>query len=140
MSLRDVERAMNVMVWFYNHRDALNPLMDGATDEDSDDDDDDSDANDEEDEIFQVILIKWNSNRNIVVLFISNPGFWSKEPASSALPILTSSDFSNKLNQAFCNEKKLWSLPHNREWCFMFSLIWLEQSLSLYHDVTSPSV
>ena len=49
---------MNVMVWFYNHRDALNPLMDGATDEESDDDDDDSDANDEEDEIFQVILIK----------------------------------------------------------------------------------
>lgn len=58
MSLRDVERAMNVMVWFYNHRDALNPLMDGATDEDSADNDDDSDANDEEDEIFQVILIK----------------------------------------------------------------------------------
>ena len=67
MSLRDVERAMNVMVWFYNHRDALNPLMDGATDEDSDDeddDDDDSDADDEEDEIFQVILINWNSKRN----------------------------------------------------------------------------
>ena len=102
MSLRDVERAMNVMVWFYNHRDALNPLMDGA----SDDDDDDSDANDEEDEIFQVILTKWNSNRNIVVLFISNPAFWSKEPASSALPILTTSDFANKLNQAFCTEKK----------------------------------
>ena len=108
MSLRDVERAMNVMVWFYNHRDALNPLMDGATDEDSedeDDDDDDSDADDEEDEIFQVILIKWNSKRNIVVLFISNPGCWSKEPASFALPILTPSDFANKLNQAFCTEK-----------------------------------
>lgn len=105
MSLRDVERAMNVMVWFYNHRDALNPLMDGATDENSDDDDDDSDADDEEDEIFQVILIKWNSKRNIVVLFISNPGCWSKEPASFALPILTSSDFANKLNQAFSTEK-----------------------------------
>lgn len=110
MSLRDVERAMNVMVWFYNHRDALNPLMDGATDEDSDDeddDDDDSNADDEEDEIFQVILIKWNSKRNIVVLFISNPGCWSKEPASFALAILTSSDFANKLNQAFCSEKNL---------------------------------
>ena len=54
MSLRDVERAMNVMVWFYNHRNALNPLMDDDTDEDSDDDDDDSDVEYEEDELDQV--------------------------------------------------------------------------------------
>ena len=54
MSLRDVERAMNVMVWFYNHRDALNPLMDDDTDEDSDDDDDDSDVEYDEDELDQV--------------------------------------------------------------------------------------
>ena len=54
MSLRDVERAMNVMVWFYNHRDALNPLMDDDTDEDSDDDDDDSDVEYDEDELEQV--------------------------------------------------------------------------------------
>ena len=33
MSLRDVERAMRVMVWFYNHRDALNPLMDENIDQ-----------------------------------------------------------------------------------------------------------
>ena len=38
--------------------------MDGATDEDSDDDDDDNNTDDEEDEIFQVILINWNSKRN----------------------------------------------------------------------------
>ena len=54
MSLRDVERAMNVMVWFYNHRNALNPLMDDDTDEDSDDDDDDSDVEYGEDELDQV--------------------------------------------------------------------------------------
>lgn len=54
MSLRDVERAMNVMVWFYNHRNALNPLMDDDTDEDSDDDDDDSDVEYDEDEFDQV--------------------------------------------------------------------------------------
>ena len=39
MSLRDVERAMRVMVWFYNHRHALNPLMDEKIDvEDGQDD------------------------------------------------------------------------------------------------------
>ena len=27
MSLRDVERAMQVMVWFYNHADTLGRLM-----------------------------------------------------------------------------------------------------------------
>ena len=45
---------MNVMVWFYNHRNALNPLMDDDTDEDSDDDDDDSDVEYDEDELDQV--------------------------------------------------------------------------------------
>ena len=54
VSLRDVERAMNVMVWFYNHRNAVNPLMDDDTDEDSDDDDDDSDVEYDEDELDQV--------------------------------------------------------------------------------------
>ena len=39
MSLRDVERAMRVMVWFYNHRDALNPLMDEKSDEEDEQDD-----------------------------------------------------------------------------------------------------
>lgn len=54
---------MNVMVWFYNHRDALNPLMDEEfddQDEESDDDydsDDDDDAAGEEDELDQVSQI-----------------------------------------------------------------------------------
>ena len=60
VSLRDVERAMKVMVWFYNHRDALNPLMDenlDDQDEESDEDDEDDgsdDGDDEEDELNQV--------------------------------------------------------------------------------------
>ena len=40
MSLRDVERAMRVMVWFYNHRDALNPLMDENIDQENIDQED----------------------------------------------------------------------------------------------------
>ncbi|XP_068694638.1 E3 ubiquitin-protein ligase rnf213-alpha-like [Montipora foliosa] len=45
VSLRDVERAMKVMVWFYNHRNVLNPLVDEAPmgmDVESDDEDDDA--------------------------------------------------------------------------------------------------
>ena len=51
---------MKVMVWFYNHRDALNPLMDENLDDqdeesDEDDEDDESDdGDDEEDELNQV--------------------------------------------------------------------------------------
>ena len=50
MSLRDVERAMQVMVWFYNHVDTLGRLMnevlmeqrrEEGLDDDEDDDDDD---------------------------------------------------------------------------------------------------
>ena len=54
MSLRDVERAMCVMVWFYEHLDVLGPLMDGReeTGEESDEEDDDSDE--KEDETLQV--------------------------------------------------------------------------------------
>lgn len=60
VSLRDVERAMNVMVWFYNHREVLNPLMDDQgeeTDSDTeiDDSDDDEDAGRGENELNQVI-------------------------------------------------------------------------------------
>lgn len=64
VSLRDVERAMNVMVWFYNHREVLNPLMDETVDDqdeesdsdnDVDDSDDDEDIVGEEDELNQVI-------------------------------------------------------------------------------------
>lgn len=49
MSLRDVERAMQVMVWFYNHVDTLGRLMnkvlteqrrEEGRDDDEDDDDD----------------------------------------------------------------------------------------------------
>ena len=55
MSLRDVERAMCVMVWFYEHLDVLGPLMDGReeTGEESDEDEDD-DSEEEEDETLQV--------------------------------------------------------------------------------------
>ena len=41
VSLRDVERAMKVMVWFYNHRNELGHLMDNtltASEEENDDD------------------------------------------------------------------------------------------------------
>lgn len=40
VSLRDVERAMQVMVWFYNHVDTLARLMNKGRDDDEDDDDD----------------------------------------------------------------------------------------------------
>ena len=52
VSLRDVERAMQVMVWFYNHVDTLGRLMkkviaeqrrEEGNDVDEDDDDDVSD-------------------------------------------------------------------------------------------------
>lgn len=51
---------MNVMVWFYNHREVLNPLMDDQdeeTDSDTeiDDSDDDEDAGGGENELNQVI-------------------------------------------------------------------------------------
>ena len=51
---------MNVMVWFYNHREVLNPLMDDQdeeTDSDTeiDDSDDDEDAGRGENELNQVI-------------------------------------------------------------------------------------
>ena len=54
MSLRDVERAMQVMVWFYNHLDTLGRLMkevlteqrreEGLDDDEVDDDDEDDDV------------------------------------------------------------------------------------------------
>jgi len=55
VSLRDVERAMQVMVWFYNHVDTLGRLMnkvlteqrreEGRDDDEDDDDDDDVSSN-----------------------------------------------------------------------------------------------
>ena len=55
MSLRDVERAMQVMVWFYNHVDTLGRLMkevlteerreEGLDDDEVDDDDEDDVSN-----------------------------------------------------------------------------------------------
>ena len=47
---------MRVMVWFYNHRDALNPLMDEEEDEESDveDEESDDDEDDEQDELETV--------------------------------------------------------------------------------------
>ena len=57
---------MRVMVWFYNHRDDFNPLMDEEeSDEEEDDDsegggDDDDDEEDEEDGLDQVHVIDNN--------------------------------------------------------------------------------
>ena len=48
MSLRDVERAMRVMVWFYNHRDALNPLMDEELEEEDEESEDENENIDDE--------------------------------------------------------------------------------------------
>ena len=50
MSLRDVERAMQVMVWFYNHVNTLGRLMNEVLteqrrEEGRDDDDDDDVSN-----------------------------------------------------------------------------------------------
>ena len=52
VSLRDVERAMQVMVWFFNHVDTLGRLMNKVLTEqrreeglDDDDDDDDEVSN-----------------------------------------------------------------------------------------------
>lgn len=64
---------MNVMVWFYNHREALNPLMDDDQNEESDDDDDhDSDDEEdtgEEDELDQVIQFLTCTNTVQVQMF-----------------------------------------------------------------------
>ena len=66
MSLRDVERAMRVMVWFYNHRHALNPLMDekiDAEDRESEDeneniDDEEEDEQDDLDKVKEICPLK----------------------------------------------------------------------------------
>jgi len=50
VSLRDVERAMNVMVWFYNHLEVLNPLMDETNDDQDEESDSDSDLDDSDDD------------------------------------------------------------------------------------------
>ena len=58
MSLRDVERAMRVMVWFYNHRDALNPLMDEKLEEEDEESEDENENIDDEEEDEQDDLHK----------------------------------------------------------------------------------
>ena len=58
MSLRDVERAMRVMVWFYNHRDALNPLMDEELEEEDEESEDENEIIDDEEEDEQDDLEK----------------------------------------------------------------------------------
>ena len=75
VSLRDVERAMKVMVWFYDHLHALNPLMDKTidgqdeeSDDDEDDETDDDDDDDEEDELDKVNLSLF---LKILLLFFS---------------------------------------------------------------------
>ena len=58
MSLRDVERAMRVMVWFYNHRGALNPLMDEELEEEDEESEDENENIDDEEEDEQDDLRK----------------------------------------------------------------------------------
>ena len=52
---------MRVMVWFYNHRDALNPLMDENIDVDDEESEDEDEDIDEEEEYEQDDLetVKW---------------------------------------------------------------------------------
>ena len=71
MSLRDVERALQVMVWFYNHVDTLGRMMnkvlteqrreEGLDDDEGDEDDDVDDGDDEDDVInysFQLFNVQ----------------------------------------------------------------------------------
>ena len=58
MSLRDVERAMRVMVWFYNHCDALNPLMDEELEEEDEESEEENENIDDEEEDEQDDLHK----------------------------------------------------------------------------------
>ena len=41
---------MNVMVWFYNHREVLNPLMDETNDNEDEESDSDSEVDDSDDD------------------------------------------------------------------------------------------
>ena len=62
MSLRDVERAMRVMVWFYNHRDALNPLMDEKIDV--------KDAENDLDKVKEICPLKRNRQNCILNKYV----------------------------------------------------------------------
>ena len=62
VSLRDVERAMQVMVWFYNHVNTLGRLMKEVLTEqrreegfDDDEDDDDDDVSNNAFQIFNTV-------------------------------------------------------------------------------------
>ena len=46
-----MERAMCVMVWFYEHLDVLGPLMDGQRDTAEEEDSEEDSEDDEEDDI-----------------------------------------------------------------------------------------
>lgn len=67
---------MNVMVWFYNHREFLNPLMDETnqdeesdSDSETDDSDDDEGAARGEEELNQVI--QFVTRFGIFMLYLS---------------------------------------------------------------------
>ena len=57
VSLRDVERAMQVMVWFYSHVDTLGRLMKKVITEQRREEGDEVDEDDDVDE--DVILLYW---------------------------------------------------------------------------------
>lgn len=124
MSLRDVERAMQVMVWFFKHVDTLGRLMrrviiqqrreEGVEEEDDDDD--------EEDEVIMVSLLdklyqnlnylgnRWTSNfaGHFPVYIISvKMFFFSRKSAGSPckVPIGSGRRLSNTF---FLNERIFW--------------------------------
>ena len=59
---------MRVIVWFYNHRDALNPLMDENIDvEDEESEDEDEDIDEEEEyEQDDLETVKWICQIDVV--------------------------------------------------------------------------
>ena len=49
MSLRDVERCLEVLAWFYDHMDMLRPLMKAKTNEqDAEEEEEDEESEDED--------------------------------------------------------------------------------------------
>ena len=73
VSLRDVERAMNVMVWFYNHREVLNPLMDETNDDQDEESDSDSEGDDSDDDEGAV---RREEELNQVIQFVTQFGIF----------------------------------------------------------------
>ena len=59
MSLRDVDRVLQVMAWFHQHRDHLNPLLarNAQARCEMDDDDEDEEEEEEDDEEMDEVTL-----------------------------------------------------------------------------------